>query len=275
MPLATALATTLYFQVQSGELAGMDNTILKPKATLGVRTDGVISYGGIPWVVDGDAKLIFGKTLTGTSVSASDAREFRATGEVLYNYYQEEGERISVGPYVDLALPFHSATPYILQTESGNYSAEEGDVLHTQHLIGCDLRLDASGRKLQSSLRNVLFVNGTKIGPNLSSYQPLLGLLWTNSYTVLGTVDRPRLTFHLESDFYLAQKNSAGLFNGHDGLGGTKRELDIDFGVRWQFMHNTALTLDTWGTNNLNRGTSTTVPIDFRDGFTLGIEYTF
>ncbi len=275
MLLATVLATTLYFQLQSGESAGLGNTILKPRSTLGIRSEGSLLTQS-SWIYNGDARIIVGETLTGTSVSNISPRELHAQGEVLYRYYQEDEETISVGPYFDLALPFHGGTPpYILQRNAATYSAKEDELLHYQHLVGVDLHLDFSGKKLQSSLRNVLFLNGTKIGPNLATYEPLLGFLWKNSYAVIGTVHDPVLTLNISSDFYMAHKKSASLLNGHDGLGGTKRELDIDFGLGWKFMRNTTLTLDMWGTNNLNRGTSNAVPVNFRDGFTVGVEYKF
>ncbi|WP_374590646.1 hypothetical protein [Aquabacterium sp.] len=274
MGLTLVMATTLYMRAQSGELAGMGNTVLKPRATIGIKGEGVVA-GHDDQLLDYDIQVISGHARTGSSSVVQAQQELRGRAEYLYSYHQSASDRISVGPSFEFALPRHNYSPFVPQSENNSYAMEEGEVLKRMGLVGIDLRLDAGGEKIASTLRNIVYLNGSRIGPNLETYQPMLGLLWNMNYYVLGTADAPRLTLRSNLDFYFAKKARVSAFNAHDGLGGTKRELDIDIGLSYAVTQHDDLTLDMWGTNNLNRGSSATVPYSFRDGFSVGFNHRF
>jgi hypothetical protein len=91
----------------------------------------------------------------------------------------------------------------------------------------------------------------------------------------LGTQARPRLSFFANVQFWFARKAKARLFNSHDGIGATKRELYLSYGINYSISDKTAIYLESYGYNNLNRGSSTTDPKGFRDGAIVGIQHTF
>jgi hypothetical protein len=64
-------------------------------------------------------------------------------------------------------------------------------------------------------------------------------------------------------------------FNSHDGLGGTKREIDLSYGLGYDFTRDTNLTVMSYGYNNLNRGNSSAVPVGFKDGLSVTLSHNF
>jgi hypothetical protein len=106
-------------------------------------------------------------------------------------------------------------------------------------------------------------------------YRPVLGFDWRYEMFFLGTKIHPKLSFFANTQFWFAKKANVKLFNSHDGIGATKRELYLNYGLNYFITHDTALYLETYAYNNLNRGTSATNPTGFRDGYNLGIRYKF
>ena len=122
----------------------------------------------------------------------------------------------------------------------------------------------------------ILFLtSGKKIAPNLLAYVPSLAFDWDNEMFLWGTEKQPRLSIEMNMIFWFARKADVNFFNAHDGIGGTKREFYLDYDINYWLGKKTELTVKSYGYNNLNRGSGASSPIDFKDGATIGINYTF
>jgi hypothetical protein len=129
--------------------------------------------------------------------------------------------------------------------------------------------------KSSSSFHNIFYFYGKRIGPNILAYQPVLGFDWRHEIFILGTKARPSLSFFANLQFWFARKAMTKLLNTHDGIGATKRELYLSYGMNYFISRKTAVYVESYGYNNLNRGSSTTDPKGFRDGAMIGIQHTF
>jgi hypothetical protein len=268
--------SAVYFEYHSGQLAGMDNVILHPKYVLGGAEKMTFHY--FPkWRNDFDLSIMFGDAQTGTGTLGQQLLEFHGHWQSLYTFYNKDDVlKFRSGLYSEFTVPFHHYVPYTDPTTSSGYAQEEKEILHNEKLFGADFDIDVIYDRLQSSFHNIIFFSGTRMGPNLLAYSPLLAFDLTTRAYLIGDSKTPRLDFYTHVQFWFARKgNSTSLFNSHDGLGGTKREIDLVYGMEYHLLRSTQSYMESYGNNNLNRGGDTSVPQDFRDGFLTGVRYEF
>jgi hypothetical protein len=266
----------VFAEFGSGQIAGMGNVVLTPKVSLGLQLDMALKR-----VPELDTRLrlaaIYGGVDTGAGKLGSALRELRGEATSVYNFYDSDGiAKAGVGLYTEFAHPFHQYIPYLaMPSLAGSYSAEEDDITAHEFLVGADLKFSIQHDRLESSLQNILFLSGNRVAPNLLTYKPLLGFKWSNAFYLLGNRSHPKLSLLADMNFYFARKAGVTVFNTHDGLGGTKREVFFSYGLSYAYDPDTVFTLRTYGYNNLNRGNSSTIPISFRDGFSLELSHDF
>lgn len=265
------LATTLSLSLSSGQMAGQRNVILSPKETVGLKIDvGLSSVKALEMQVQ--AQAVAGKVTSSDANRKSGIQEFHTQTYAVYNFHTDDSSRAGVGLYADLALPTHNHTPPHVSLPDGQYADEESEISHRQALLGLDLKLSAASDHMRTDLHNILFFSGNRVAPNLVTYKPMLGFKWHNAYLFTGDKATGGLSLITDVDFYFARKSGVSALNAHDGLGGTKREILLSYGFRYEFSPASALSLQSYGYNNLNRGNSATTPTQFRDGFRLTYE---
>lgn len=275
MPFGLAFSTAAYLSLYGGQIAGVQNVVLHPRAILGVQED--LRLSTLPrWTNDFDLSLIYGSAETGTGRTGDSVQEIRAQWFSLYPLYQKDDVlRFNAGLYGELAEPLHRYTPLLSPSAGSSYAVEENEKLDRQELLGADFNLRFDYDRLHSDFHNVLYLYGHRLGPNLLGYAPVLGLDWRNRAALIGDGEHPKLDFYTNLRFFFARKNGTALFNTHDGLGGTKREFDLIYGLAYHFNRKTEAYVEATSANNLNRGGDTSKPQDFRDGFLVGIKHTF
>ena len=264
------LSTTIYLSQIGGEMPGIYNTMLKPKATLGIKEK--FTTGKL--VNNIDINTLYGKAITGKGTTKNRLQELHGQWTLLYPLYKKEPETFKIGLYTSFALPFNTYTPYI-NLPSTAYSNEENEVIKKEFLVGADFNFNFSYDKVDSSLHNIIFFHGKKIAPNLLAYQPLYSFDWRNSFYLLGDISHPKLQLSTEMKFWFAKKAGVSIINTHDGVGGTKREFDYNIRLLYFFNKNIDTYITAYGYNNLNRGESINDPHGFRDGYGFGFEYRF
>ncbi len=269
------LLSTLYIDHYTGELAGLRNVILEPQYIVGMRNE--IDLSAIPdWHTSVDLYGIYGSAKTGDGNVGSEIQEIRGKITSLYTLYNKDDIfTLDTGLYSLFAHPLHHYLPYRDPDPNVEYAEDENERLASEFLVGWDISLATRYDKINSSLHNILFISGQKMAPNLLAYVPSLGFDWSNEIFLLGTVDQPKLSFVMDFKFWFARKADVKLFNSHDGIGGTKREFYLSYGINYWVGKKTELSLKSYGYNNLNRGDGVSSPKDFRDGAVLGIAYTF
>jgi hypothetical protein len=273
------VASNLFLEHHTGELAGMNNVILKPSYVLGTRLD--LSFKSNPdWHNLIDVYGIYGTALvdggTGGKETGKEFLELRGDIASLYTLYNHEDVlTFNTGPTFSFAYPLHSYPSLVNPNTNTPYANEENEKQSREYLLGWDFNINVNYDKSASSIHNIIYLTGQRIGPNLLSYEPVVGLDIHHEIFLAGTVRDPKLSLFANMDFWFARKAGVGYLNSHDGLGATKRELLLSYGVQYYTAKKTRLYLEVHGYNNLNRGTSTTLPQGFRDGFILGIEQKF
>lgn len=270
-----SLVTSLYLEHRTGQLAGMENVVLQPKYVVGTIND--ISLKPLPdWHNHIDLFAIYGNALTGTGTTNNDIQEVRGMVTSLYTLYKKDDVfTFNTGLYSLLSHHLHHYTPYQDPSHTTEYAAEENEIISDENLLGWDFNFNIKDDKIESTFHNIIYFMGKRIAPNLLTYQPTLGFDWTNEVFLWGNNTQPKLSFYANVDFWFARKAGVTLINLHDGVGATKRELYLDYGLNYYFSKKTTVYLRTFGYNNLNRGTSLSQPTGFRDGSTLGIRHTF
>lgn len=270
-----SLVTSLYFENRTGQLAGMQNVILEPKYVVGMIND--FTLKPLPdWHNHIDLYAIYGTTLTGTGTENTNVQELRGKVTSLYTLYNKDDLfTFNMGIYSLFAHHLHHYDPYLDPTQTVEYAAEENELITDETLLGWDFNFDIKDDKIDSTFHNIIYFTGKRIAPNLLTYQPTLGFDWTNEVFLWGSNTNPRLSFYANVEFWFARKAGVTLINLHDGIGATKRELLLDYGLHYYFSKRTTVYLRTYGYNNLNRGTSPSQPTGFRDGSILGISHTF
>lgn len=271
----------VFLTLGAGQIAGLGNVILDPLVQPGVTLH--LSDSRWPaWEADGSFRLIYGRTEStdpatlGTKTSKPALQEYRGQAHVIYNYERDgDAAKAGVGLYVDMARPIRSSPRYTPPEANDAYAAEEGEIAGTIFDTGLDFRFALHEQRVASVLDNVVFINGSRIAPNLLTYKPMLGFMWHNQFAITGSIGQPGWSFSTDVDFYFARKAGVRYFNGHDGLGGTKRELDLSYGVSYQFDAADALSVKSYGYNNLNRGSSSMVPVGFKDGLRVTMSHQF
>lgn len=255
----------------AGQIAGMGNAILHPVLTLGMGGD--FHLRDFPQVdTDFNASVIVGKTESTQNTTKPGLQEIRGSAHSIYNFYNDRGiSKAGVGLYVDFAQALRHQSRYVPQDTSSIYAAEENESIQHQLDMGLDFRVSIHNDRVASDLHNVIFLTGNRVGPNLLTYQPLLGFMWSNKFHFTGTESELGLSFLTDLNFYFAKKNGVKVFNSHDGLGGTKREIYLSYGLAYTTASKTSYTIRTYGFNNLNRGASTMAPSGFKDGLSIGI----
>lgn len=265
------LATTLNLSLSSGQMAGQRNVILSPKEAVGLKVDlGLSAIKALEMQVQ--AQALAGKVTSSDANHKSGLQEVHSQAYAVYNFHSDDSARAGVGIYADLALPTHNHTPPRVSLPDGQYADEESEISHRQALLGLDLKLSAESDRMRTDLHNILFFSGNRIAPNLVTYKPMLGFKWHNAYRFTGGKSEGGLSLITDVDFYFARKSGVSALNAHDGLGGTKREILLSYGFRYEFSPESAVSLRSYGYNNLNRGNSATTPTQFRDGFRLTYE---
>lgn len=269
------LISTLYLDHSTGELAGMNNVVLNPSFVLGSRNE-VTLYQYPNWHNNVDIYAIYGSALAGRESTGQGFQELRGKVTSLYTFYNNDDIlTFNTGLYGLFAHPFNHYLPYVDPTTNMEYAAEENEKISEESLVGWDFNFDVNYDKSASSFHNILYLSGKRIGPNLLAYQPVLGFDWRHEIFILGTQARPKLSFFANLQFWFARKAGAKYFNIHDGIGATKRELYLSYGINYFISNNTEIYVQSYGYNNLNRGSSTTNPKGFRDGAIFGIQHTF
>ena len=255
----------------AGQIAGMGSAILHPVLTLG--TSGDFHLRDFPQVdTDFNTSVILGKTESTQHTTKPGLQELRFSAHSIYNFYNDRGiSKAGVGLYVDFAQALHHQSRYVPQDTSSIYAAEENESIQHQLNTGLDFRISIHNDRATSDLHNVIFLSGNRVGPNLLTYQPLLGFMWSNKFHFSGSESEPGLSFMTDMNFYFAKKNGVKVFNSHDGLGGTKREIYLSYGLEYTTESKTAYTIRSYGFNNLNRGASTMAPSGFKDGLSIGM----
>jgi hypothetical protein len=275
--LPSAANIRLYVGSGTGQVAGMHNTILRPKYVIGIKA--APRLAGTPELdTHINTYLVYGTVESGNgSFSAPGFQEMRGQIDSVYNFYNHENvTKIGIGWYSEFAVPFQSYDRFYQSIPTGSvYSDEEGETLSHEFINGVDLKLSLADDKLQTTLHNVLFFNGNRIGPNLMTYKPLLGLMWHNNVMILGSIQEPKLSLFTDVDIYFARKNNTPMFNMHDGLGGTKREIFLSYGLTYSLSKDSDIKILSYGFNNLNRGSSNQVPSGFRDGFAITLDHAY
>jgi hypothetical protein len=270
------LASSLYLEHQTGELAGMYNVALKPSYTIGTRDELVIA--DIPdWHNRADVYVLYGSALVDNGARRGpEFLEVRGTLSSLYTLYNSRDVlTFNTGPTFNFAYPLHHYASYVNPETNVPYANEENEKIDNEQLLGWNFNISVKYDKSRTSIDNVLYVLGNRIGPNLLAYQPAASVGVQHEIFLMGNVENPGLSLFVDMDFWFARKAHTAYFNSHDGLGATKRELFISYGTHYYLTKDTMLYLDVHGYNNLNRGSSATTPSDFRDGFLLGIEHRF
>lgn len=273
------LASSLYWVQGSGQAAGLGNVILNPLAQMGGRL--IFQHSAWPdWTADGQLGLIYGRTESSDPITLQKTRstpgwqEVHGRAHLIYDFHKDgEAARAGVGLYADFARALHSLPRYLPPEANDAYAAEEGEITRSMFNSGLDLRLAMRQQRVRAELHNVLFVNGTRIAPNLLTYKPMLGFMWRNEFAINGTIDHPGWSLLTNVDFYFARKAGVAYFNTHDGLAGTKRELDLSYGFGYTYSPKLSLSVLSYGNNNLNRGTSAMVPVGFKDGLRVGLDW--
>jgi hypothetical protein len=270
-----SLATTMYLEYRTGNLAGIGNVVVEPQFVIGASND--FTFKALPnWHNSIDLRAIYGDALTGTGTTGSSVQEIRGKVTSLYTLYKKDDIfSFNTGIYSLLAYSLHNYTPYQDPSTAVLYAAEENEVIDRETLVGWDFNFDIKDDKIASSFHNIIYFCGKKIAPNLLAYKPSLGFDWTNEVFLFGNNDRPRLSFYANIEFWFARKANVGFINLHDGIGGTKRELYLGYGLNLYYSKQTKFYLITYGYNNLNRGNSLSQPSGFRDGSVLGVSHMF
>ena len=267
-------ATTLNIGLSSGQTAGQSNTILEPRIAAGLSMD--IKAPSITALESRiKTEVVGGSVLSGDQSGRRGLQEMHAEIYSVYNFHQDSYARAGVGFYGDYAIPLRQHQPYRPQNQTHIYAAEEGEVSHRQTLYGLDLKLSAESDRMSTDIHNILFFGGNRVAPNLLTYQPLLAVKWHNMFRLTGEQKDLGLSLVSDVDFYFAKKSGVSTLNAHDGLGGTKREVYLAYGLRYGFTPETALTAQSYGYNNLNRGNSDSTPSQFKDGFKLTLSHGF
>jgi len=271
---ALPLVTTLYLNHYTGQIAGMNNVVLEPAYSVGVRSDFTLSAAP-SWRNSVDVYGIMGKARSGLGTTGSQLQEVRAKATFLYNVYSNEGLTMNTGLYSLFAFPVQKREPLLNPQTNVEYAAEENEKVSNESLLGLDLNLNLRYDKLESSFHNVFYFHGKRIAPNLLGYVPVLGFDWRQEIYLAGDVDQPKFSFFANVQFWFARKAHGALINAHDGLGATKRELLLEYGLKYYLSDRASIYLKSFGYNNLNRGYSQTDPKGFRDGSVIGASYSF
>lgn len=271
-----SFVSMLYFQRINGEMAGLNNIVLKPDYGLGVQND--LTLAAIPkWHNSLDLCGLYGSALVdGGNNTGQELLEVRGKLTSLYTLYNDHDIlTFNTGLYSLLAYPTHNYPPYNDPSGNREYAVEESEKIRKEDLFGWDFNFKVNYNKSASSFHNILYFSGERVAPNLLGYRPVLGFDWRYEMYFMGTELHPRLSFFANTQFWFAKKANVRLFNSHDGIGATKRELYLNYGVNYFMTHKTTLYLETYAYNNLNRGNSETDPSGFRDGFDFGVRYRF
>jgi hypothetical protein len=256
-------------------MAGMGNVVLQPQYTIGTSND--ITFKALPnWHNHIDLSAIYGNALTGNGASGKDFQEIHGKIMSLYTVYNSNDVLMfNTGLYSLFADPLHNYPSYLNLSSNVEYAAEENEKLNHEELLGWDFDFEINYDKSVSSIHNIVYFSGQRIAPNILSYKPVMGFDWHHEIFLWGDKDKPKFSIFGDAQFWFARKEGVGVINSHDGIGATKREFYLAYGVSYFFTKKTAIYLESYGFNNLNRGTSTTEPIGFRDGSVFGIRHTF
>lgn len=271
----------VFLTLGAGQIAGLGNVILDPLVQPGVTLH-LTDSRWPEWEADGTLRLIYGRTEStdpvtqGSRTSKPALQEYRGQAHVIYNY-EREGDvaKAGVGLYVDMARPIRSSPRYTPPEANDAYAAEEGEIASTIFDTGLDFRFALHEHRVASVLDNVVFINGSRIAPNLLTYKPMLGFMWQNQFAITGAIGQPGWSFDTDVDFYFARKAGVRYVNGHDFIGGTKREIDLSYGLAYQFANHDVVSVKSYGYNNLNRGSSSMVPVGFKDGLRVTMSHPF
>jgi hypothetical protein len=273
---ALSLVSLLYFERVNGEIAGMNNIILRPTYSFGSQNE--LTLDKLPkWHNYLNLNGLYGRALyDGGKTTGNELLEVRAKWTSLYTIYNDNDVlTFNTGLYSLLAFPLHNYEPYDDPTLNKVYAAGENERLKREELFGWDFNFKVNYNKSASSFHNIFYFYGKRIAPNLLAYKPVLGFDWRCEMFFLGTNSHPRLSFFANTQFWFAKKADVGIVNTHDGLGATKREVYLNYGVSYYYKHHLTLYLETFAYNNLNRGSSATDPTGFRDGYKFGVKYKF
>ena len=253
----------------------MRNVILEPQYIAGMVNE--FDLSALPKLHTSiDLYGIYGSAKTGTGDTTSQLQEVRGKITSLYTIHnQDDVFWMNTGLYSIFAHPLHHYLPYRDPDPNVEYAEDENERLSSELLFGWDLNIATRYDKISSSLNNIIFLGGQKMAPNLLAYIPSLGFDWGNEIFFWGTEKQPRLSLEMNMKFWFAKKADVKFFNTHDGIGGTKREFYIDYGINYWVSKQLELSVKSYGYNNLNRGTGVSTPIDFKDGAVIDLRYTF
>ncbi len=113
---------------------------------------------------------------------------------------------------------------------------------------------------------------GSKIAPNGVPYDPLFSFDWLLNIAL----SRDRTWYIFTTGRFWAQKPGDGITNDAQGmLDFSKRQIDLDVGLAWNFYKNFEARAFAYSLNNLNRGNSLERPFGYKDGAGVELRYYF
>lgn len=269
------LTSSIYLDLYTGQQAGMGNVILDPEMAVGSRNEVAFGFAR-GWHNTIDLYLIYGTAQTGEGPTKSNFQEWRTQITSLFTLYNKDQVfKTKTGLYIHYTRSFHSYSPYMDPQGITPYATGDNEHMQGQALYGWDFNFDVAYDRMQSSFHNIFYFSGKRIAPNLLAYKPLVGFDWTQQIYFIGDIMAPKFSFVANIQFWFAKKENTPVFNLHDGLGGTKRELLLVYGFNYHIDRRTLFYIKTSGDNNLNRGADPALPKGFRDGFVMGFRHTF
>jgi hypothetical protein len=117
-----------------------------------------------------------------------------------------------------------------------------------------------------------VYVASSHMAPNGVPFAPLFSV---TSDLNLGLLPKKQLYLFWDSNFW-AQHSGAGITNAHQGgFDFSKREIDTNLGLAWNYFNSLELRASLYALNNLNRGASDAVPLGGKQGIVLENRYNF
>ncbi|WP_340695549.1 hypothetical protein [Hydrogenobacter thermophilus] len=256
----------------SGRLAGIRSVTLKPNLSLDYKLN--LSYD--KWFGSFQAVAYYGSAITGAGTLKNRPLELDMYTDISYAIYKDRNSRINIGAFAEDYQSLKPFKPQITSSQVVQYADEESEIpSNDNYNFGILLKTAYSYKKISASLYSKVYFYGNRIAPNLIPYAPLLSIGTKDEVFLIGDISNPKFSLCVNMDFYFQRKYGNKFFTSHDGLAGTKREFDISIGMKYYFTKNLDFHVYTYGYNNLNRGRSSTLPSDFKDGVYAGFGYIF
>jgi len=117
-----------------------------------------------------------------------------------------------------------------------------------------------------------VYAGSSHMAPNGVAFTPVFGI---TSDLNLGLLPRKQLYLFWDGDFW-AQHSGTGITNANQGsFDFSKREIDSNLGLAWNYFDALELRASVYALNNLNRGVSNVAPAGGKQGIVLENRYYF